>query len=160
MPYQGSPEFQFGGLTEVQVERHLKCDQRCRVKAYHCNPNIHDYLERDCRCRCKQRQTCASSQHIWREEKCKCECAQTTQCVGFARFDESTCQCDVRQLVAGGITEQERQQLSEILNAPAPTTPAPACPGMNCRPGWSPRLYSNGRCGCFPTGFSGLRRRR
>lgn len=164
MPYQGSPEFQYGGMKEVTVERHTKCDQRCRVKAHHCNPNIHDYLERDCRCRCKNRVTCASSKHIWRENNCKCECVQKRPCTGFARFDESTCECALRQTIMSEMTDEEREELRNILSGneeqPEPTTttttttaPAPlGCPPMHCMPGWAPRRWGH-TCRCFPSGF-------
>ncbi|CAC5359762.1 unnamed protein product [Mytilus coruscus] len=95
LPQQESTEYLLNGTEEVRVERHLKCHQLCRVKATDCNQDIHKYLQSDCRCVCKVRQTCASSKHIWRESKCMCECVQTKQCRGFASFNESTCECDL-----------------------------------------------------------------
>lgn len=175
MPNIGAPEFIFGGFQTVQVERHLKCAQRCRVKAYHCNPNIHDYLEYDCRCKCKQVQSCPTQDHIWRESTCKCECTQREQCVGFARWNEATCQCDIRQVIMADLSDEERQELRQMLNGqeaptttttttttPAPTRPAnDGCPPQSsCLPGWAPRRFGNGRCSCMPSGFGFGRKRR
>ncbi|XP_071128037.1 uncharacterized protein [Mytilus edulis] len=103
-----SAEFSFIGTKEVQAVRHLKCEQRCRVKATDCNQGIHTYIERDCRCQCKVRQTCASAKHIWRESKCMCECVQTKQCRGFARFNESKCECDLAKGTRWNVKGKEK----------------------------------------------------
>lgn len=127
----GSGDFEFIGLEDISLTKHLECDCRCRIQAHHCNPQKQDYNEHSCSCRCRnenQATTCPS-QKRWDEKECACVCPRILNCLDDEFFSYNSCTC---------------QRGSPVMASTVPSTgggvsgAVDPCAGVSCRPGFRP----------------------
>ncbi|KAL3880772.1 hypothetical protein ACJMK2_032987 [Sinanodonta woodiana] len=105
LPYPGSQRFDYLGVIFIPIEKHVRCEPKCKVKAIHCNP-MQNYYEHDCRCVCKNQHLASQcpSHKVWSDDQCACVCPNrnTARCFGFQIFNEDNCACGFRVAVSGG----------------------------------------------------------
>lgn len=89
----GSGNFEFVGLEDVALTKHLECDCRCRIQAHHCNPLKQDYNEQSCSCRCRNENEATScpSQKRWDDKECACVCPRILNCLDDEYFSYGSC---------------------------------------------------------------------
>lgn len=104
LPYPGSQRFDYLGVMFIPIEKHVRCEPKCKVKAIHCNP-MQNYFENDCRCVCKNQNLASHcpSHKVWSDDQCACVCPNrnTARCFGFQTFNEDTCTCGFSTVVSG-----------------------------------------------------------
>ncbi|CAB3372722.1 Hypothetical predicted protein [Cloeon dipterum] len=81
-------------LMTVELEEHLSCKCRCRIKKEHCTPlQKHE----GCACKCKdneEKRKCDNSTiKYWNSKACMCQCREARECSTGFFFDEEICSC-------------------------------------------------------------------
>lgn len=148
----GSGNFEFVGLEDVALTKHLECDCRCRIQAHHCNPLKQDYNEQSCSCRCRNENEATScpSQKRWDDKECACVCPRILNCLDDEYFSYGSCSC--QRGTPGGLNSAPPQ----VLATPAPDDP---CARVTCRAGYRP-VSTGASCVCrIQTRSSSIRAR-
>ncbi|XP_021340076.1 uncharacterized protein LOC110441279 isoform X2 [Mizuhopecten yessoensis] len=118
LPSPGSPFFEFIGMETQLVEEHISCEPRCAVHPDDCNM-LQEFSELDCKCLCRNEQTCHSREQFFDDTLCQCRCKTEMKCFGaHIIFDHDFCRCrmmtvnEINQvLLAGGLTSEELQEI-------------------------------------------------
>lgn len=88
----------FTEQEHVLVERHTKCECRCRVKEGDCLKKVQEYRESECACVCKDKEAqrrCEGSGplKVWDPVHCYCACRNVRECSSGYRFNFDECSC-------------------------------------------------------------------
>ncbi|XP_064608581.1 balbiani ring protein 3-like isoform X2 [Liolophura sinensis] len=98
----GPMDFDGSKMKTIYIEKHLRCEIRCRVQPEDCNYSIHlRYDDEICRCVCKNAHEESSCRlpRRWDEETCQCLCPTITNCDSRnSAFNTDTCRCERRSL--------------------------------------------------------------
>ena len=95
-PHPGADYFNFEGLVEILVEKHLECSCGCSVQPYHCHPLIQVYDSLSCQCRCLNETSTCSYPYHWDNGTCTCKCVNETKCQSPQIMNNLTCQYVLR----------------------------------------------------------------
>ncbi|XP_021961453.1 balbiani ring protein 3 [Folsomia candida] len=80
----------------VSVERHTKCECRCRTKPEDCTPS-QVYRESECLCVCRntaEQMSCSEKPlKVWDPTNCACTCRELRDCSSGFYFNLGTCEC-------------------------------------------------------------------
>lgn len=84
--------------AEVEIDEHIECGCKCKIKRHHCNAK-QVYREELCSCHCRdlsEVQACHDSGRVWDPGMCMCRCplASLQQCSTNYVFDfTNSCKC-------------------------------------------------------------------
>ncbi|CAL8129485.1 unnamed protein product [Orchesella dallaii] len=98
--YTGNPRpIDYVDDERVEVDSHTSCKCQCRTKKEDCNDKLHDYVENECSCVCKNKsdyEECQmNSMKVWDNVNCQCNCRQERLCSSGYYFSLNTCECDI-----------------------------------------------------------------
>uniref|UniRef100_T1JHN3 Platelet-derived growth factor (PDGF) family profile domain-containing protein n=1 Tax=Strigamia maritima TaxID=126957 RepID=T1JHN3_STRMM len=91
----GTEGFKQEGFKNLEIEKHSRCECRCKTKEEDCN-GLQDYHPNECKCVCrneKQTELCTGENRFWDPITCECHCRNIRECSTGFYYDTDTCSC-------------------------------------------------------------------